>query len=121
MMLSSLGLSLLSTFEAFAARDGIEIVTWDARIGGTVDRTPDGVMFTSIVVELDIALAGDATRVEDTLEEARQSCLVLNALRVPVVIETQLRMPDELERRPPGPPSPWLRPLSAPDPAHDSV
>ena len=30
MLLSSLGLSLLTTFEAFAARDGLEILAWDA-------------------------------------------------------------------------------------------
>ena len=121
MLLSSLGLSLLATFEAFAVRDGIEILSWDAKIGGTVDRTPEGLMFTSIVVELDLALAGDAARIEAALEDAGQSCLVLNTLRIPVVIETQLRTPDELERLLPGQQSPGILPQSAHDPAHDPV
>jgi organic hydroperoxide reductase OsmC/OhrA len=121
MLLSSLGLSLLTTFEAFAARDGIEILAWEATVGGTVDRTPDGLMFTSIVVELDVALAGDAARVEAALEDARQSCLVLNSLRVPVVIEIELRMRDEQDRLLPGPPAPRIRPLPAREPAHDAI
>ena len=121
MLLSSLGLSLLATFEAFAVRDGIEILSWDAKIGGTVDRTPEGLMFTSIVVELDLALAGDAARIAAALDDAGQSCLVLNSLRIPVVFETQLRTPNELEPLLPDQQSPRSLPQSAHDPAHDPV
>lgn len=96
MLLSSLGFCMLTTFEAFAERDGIEILAWDAKIGGTIDQTFEGPMFTSIVLELDVLLAGNVDCVEDTLEDARQHCLVLNSLRVPVVIEAQLRTPNEM-------------------------
>lgn len=92
-MLSSLGLCMLTTFEAFAARDGIELLAWDAHARGVVDRTPEGLMFTSIVLSIDIEIAGNIDRVERTLEDAKQYCLVLNSLRVPVVIETQIRTP----------------------------
>jgi hypothetical protein len=50
-------------------------------------------MFTSIVLELDMELAGNVDHVDATLEDARQYCLVLNSLRVPVVIEAQIRTP----------------------------
>lgn len=96
MLLSSLGLSMLTTFEAFAERDGIEILAGDAKIGGTVEQTPEGVMFTSIVLELELTLAGHVDLVEDTLEDAKRCCVVLNSLRVPVVIETQLHTPNEM-------------------------
>lgn len=95
MLLSSLGLCMLTTFEAFAARDGIEILSWDAKVSGTVEQTLEGLMFTSIVLELDMALAGNLDRVELTIEDAKQYCLVLNSLRIPVVVETQLRKPGE--------------------------
>jgi len=95
MLLSSLGLSLLAAFEAFAARDGIEVRTWDAKVNGTVEQTPEGRMFTSIVFQLDLELAGNVDRAEDTLQDAKQSCLVLNSLRAPVMFETQLRTPPE--------------------------
>jgi organic hydroperoxide reductase OsmC/OhrA len=90
MLLSSLGLCMLTTFEALAARDGIEVLSWDAKIHGTVEQTPEGRMFTSIVLELDMRLDGNVARVEATLEDAKQYCLVLNSLRVPVVIEAEL-------------------------------
>jgi organic hydroperoxide reductase OsmC/OhrA len=102
MLLSSLGLCMLTTFEAFAARDGIEVFAWDARASGTVERTPEGLMFTSIVLELDMELSGKVERVEATLEDAKQYCLVLNSLRIPVVIEAQVRLPNELQRKLPS-------------------
>jgi organic hydroperoxide reductase OsmC/OhrA len=94
MLLSSLGLCMLTTFEAFAARDGIDIHAWSAKASGTVEPTPEGLAFTSIVLELDMVITGNVDRVEDTLEDAKQYCLVLNSLRIPVVVETQLRTPD---------------------------
>jgi organic hydroperoxide reductase OsmC/OhrA len=105
MLLSSLGLCMLTTFEAFAARDGIEILAWDAKISGTVEQTPEGRMFTSIVLELDMRLDGNIGRVEATLEDAKQYCLVLNSLRVPVVIETELHTLNEISGELPGLPS----------------
>ena len=103
MLLSSLGLCMLTTFEAFAARDGIEVLAWDAKIGGTVEQTPEGRMFTSIVMELDMHLDGRVDRVDDTLEAAKQYCLVLNSMRVPVVIETQLHTRNEISGELPRP------------------
>jgi organic hydroperoxide reductase OsmC/OhrA len=93
MLLSSLGLCMLTTFEAFAARDGIELLEWCARVHGTVEQTPEGPNFTSIVLELDIAITGNVDQFEDTLEDAKRYCLVQNALRVPVVVETAVRTP----------------------------
>ena len=120
MLLSSLGLCMLTTFEAFAARDGIDVLSWDARASGTVEQTPEGLMFTSIVLELDMELTGNVDRVEATLEDAKQYCLVLNSLRIPVVVEAQVRMPNELERRLPSELSMAMLPLDeAPDEAID--
>lgn len=96
LVLSSLGLCLLTTFEAFAARDGFEILRWVASARGTVDRTPEGLMFTSIVLGIDMEVTGDLEQVERTLEDAKQYCLVLNSLRVPVIVEAQIQTPDDV-------------------------
>jgi organic hydroperoxide reductase OsmC/OhrA len=96
MLLSSLGLCMLTTFEAFAARDGISILSWDARTSGTVERTPEGLMFTSIVLELDMEIAGNVEQIDATIEDAKQYCLVLNSLRVPVVVEAQIRTANDI-------------------------
>ena len=94
MLLSAVGLSMLTTFEAFAARDGLVIAACNAQVSGTVEHTPDGVMFTSIVMELALELTGNIEHLDATLEDARQCCLVINSLRVPVVVETVLRSAD---------------------------
>lgn len=91
LVLSSLGICMLTTFEAFAARDGIEVLSWTASARGEVDRTPEGLMFTSIVLGIETEIAGKVERIDKTLEDAKQYCLVLNSLRVPVVIETEVR------------------------------
>jgi organic hydroperoxide reductase OsmC/OhrA len=96
LVLSSLGISMLTTFEAFAARDAIELVRWDATVHGTVERTPEGLMFTSIVLSIDMEITGDVAKVETTLEDAKQYCLILNTLRVPVVIETEIKTPEDV-------------------------
>ena len=94
LVLSSLGICMLTTFEAFAARDGIEIVDWNATVNGTVERTPEGLMFTSIVLGIETKISGRVERVAQTLEDAKQYCLVLNSLRVPVVIEAEITSAD---------------------------
>ena len=94
LILSSLGICMLTTFEAFAARDGIALEQWNATVNGTVERTPEGLMFTSIVLCIDMQIGGKVDRVASTIEDAKQYCLVLNSLRVPVVVETQIRTAD---------------------------
>jgi organic hydroperoxide reductase OsmC/OhrA len=91
LVLSSLGVCMLSTFEAFATREGIELLSWDAHARGEVDRTPDGLMFTSIVLTIVMEVAGNLDNLPRALEDAKRYCLVLNSLRVPVVIETEIR------------------------------
>ena len=125
MLLSSLGLCLLATFEKFAARDGIDLREWRAQVGGIVEDTPEGPCFTSIVIELDLDIAGNLDQLDVTLEEAKRSCLVHNALRVPVVVETRLRTPfgafadlSDLPEMPrpaemPRPPAPPASPAAA--------
>lgn len=93
MLLSCLGLGLLSTFERFAARDGIELLAWSSKASGLVEDTLEGPMFTSVVLELDIEIDGNTERFDDALEDAKCSCVVHNALRVPVVIEASVRTP----------------------------
>jgi organic hydroperoxide reductase OsmC/OhrA len=92
MLLSSIGLSLLTTFEALAARNRVDLVSWEARVGGTVDRTDAGLSFTRFSVEIDMEV-GDVERARATLEETKQHCLITNALRAPVEIDAKIRPP----------------------------
>ena len=106
LVLASLGICMLTTFETFAAQSGIELHAWTAHINGTVEPTPEGLRFTSIVLGIDLEIDGAIDRVEQVLEDAKQHCLVLNSLRVPVVIETQIHTPyDDRAQLPDGAPS----------------
>lgn len=92
LMCSSVGLSLLTTFEALAARDRLDLVSWEARVGATVDRTERGVELVKVSVEVDMEV-GDVEQARATLEEAKQRCLIANALRVPVEVDAKIRPP----------------------------
>ncbi len=88
LLLSSVSLCLLTTFEAFAVRDRIDLLAWEARAHGTVERTARGLAFTKIVIEVDMEV-GDSERARKTLADAQRHCLVSNALRVePEVVAT---------------------------------
>lgn len=89
-MLSSLGLCVLTTFEAFAARDRVDLLGWEARVGGMVDRTELGPQFTKFTVEIDMEV-NDVLRARATLDEAQRHCLVANALKAPVEIIAKIR------------------------------
>lgn len=95
LLLSSLGLCMLTTFEAFCARDGIDLVAWSAAMNGTVERSAQGLIFSSIVLSLDMEIGGNVERVEQTLEHAKRYCLIINSLSVPVVVETTIRIKGE--------------------------
>ena len=96
-MLSALGRGMLATCEALAERDGIALLGWEATVTGTVEHTAEGPMFTSIVLCVDLEIAGNVGRIAATLEDAKQRCLVINALRVPVVIETEIRTAEGIQ------------------------
>jgi organic hydroperoxide reductase OsmC/OhrA len=92
MLLSSIGLCLLTTFEAFAARERIDLVSYEARVGGMVDKTETGLAFTKFQVEIDMEVS-DVERARATLDEAKRLCLIANALRAPVEVDAKIRPP----------------------------
>ena len=90
LLLSSVGMCLLTTFEAFAVRDAVKLIAWEATARGTVARTMTGLVFTKITVEVDMEV-GDVERARTALEMAHHHCLVLNALNVPVELVPRIR------------------------------
>lgn len=90
LLVASIGLCLLTTFEAFAARDRIEVLGWEASVVGTLAKTAQGLVFTEFRVELDMEV-NDVARAQHTLDDARRHCLVSNALRAPVEVNATIR------------------------------
>jgi len=90
LLLSSVGMCLLTTFEAFAVRDGVGLRAWEATARGTVARTVTGLALTKISVEVDMEV-GNVEQARAALEMAHRHCLVMNALNVPVEIVPRIR------------------------------
>jgi organic hydroperoxide reductase OsmC/OhrA len=87
---------LLTTFEAFAARDRVEVSAWDARVTGTVDKTPHGLRFTAFTVEVEMEV-DDIVRAKAALASAEHHCLVSHALNTQVAIIANARSPRSRE------------------------
>lgn len=90
LLLSSIGLCVLTTFEALAARDRVDLLGWEARVGGMVEKSENGPHFTKFTVEVDMEVT-DVERARATLDEAQRHCLVSNALKAPVEIVAKIR------------------------------
>jgi len=89
LLLSAVGLCLMTTFEAFAARAGLAVAGYESRVQGVLDKTPAGLAFTSIRLAVDLRVAeADRARAEQLLLSAKRHCIVANALKVAVEVET---------------------------------
>lgn len=91
LLCSALGACLFTTFEALAARDKIDVVAWSSNVVGVLDKTQHGLRFTSFTVTVDITVNRiDAVRAQGVLDRAKHSCIVSNALAVPVTVDAHI-------------------------------
>jgi len=89
LLLSSVGLCLMTTFQALADRQGLDLRRCDNVVEGTLDKTPDGLRFTSIVVHADVEVAeADIERARNLLQSAKRHCIVSGSLRTPVEVQS---------------------------------
>jgi organic hydroperoxide reductase OsmC/OhrA len=94
LLISSLGLCLFTTFEAYAAKDQLEVRDWRSEIAATVEKTAKGLAFTSFRIGLDLEVAdADAERARALVERAKRGCMVSNALAVPVELDLRINVP----------------------------
>lgn len=88
LLVSALALCLFTTFEAFAAREGLTVHGWRDAATGVLDKTSSGLAFKSFTIEVQLTVAAaDVERARETLERAHRHCIVSRALQVPVKIE----------------------------------
>jgi organic hydroperoxide reductase OsmC/OhrA len=90
LLLSALGLSLLTTFEALAACDRVELLAWDANVSGTLAKTSQGLELVQVRIEIDMEVS-DSARARQALDDARTHCPVANALRTPIDVVARIR------------------------------
>jgi organic hydroperoxide reductase OsmC/OhrA len=89
LLLSAAGLCLMTTFQAFAARAGLAIAGYESRVEGALDKTPAGLAFTSIRIDVDLQVAEeDRARADQLLQSAKRHCIVANALKPAVEVHS---------------------------------
>ncbi len=86
LLLASASLCLKATFAAVAAKSQLAYSGWESEAEGTLDKTPEGLRFTRIVLKVTVRSA-DAEKAGRMLELAKKHCIVSNSLRQPVEIE----------------------------------
>jgi len=92
LLLSSVGMCLLATFEAFAERAKLAILDWHDTIRGTIDKTANGLAFTSIAVDIELVVAAaDVDSARELFDRAKPHCIVSNTLKVPPTITLQVK------------------------------
>jgi len=101
LLLASIGLYLLAAFDALAAVSRVDVFAWDAQTSATVERTSEGLAFTSITLEVAIEVS-DADRARVALDTAARHCLVANALRVPVDVNATFTVSERARNLPAG-------------------
>jgi organic hydroperoxide reductase OsmC/OhrA len=85
LLLASLSLCVETTFQAFARRQGLPVLGWSSHAEGVLDKTPAGLTFTSIRLDVELTVhPEDVERAEKLFETAKRHCIVSNSLKPPV-------------------------------------
>jgi organic hydroperoxide reductase OsmC/OhrA len=83
---------LVLNFRAIAAASKLEWLELDCAAHGTLERTPDGIAFVSIDLDVRLRLppAADKARAERLMEKAEQTCPVSLSLKTPVQLHLRI-------------------------------
>jgi len=91
LLLSSLSLCLLTTLRALAAKARLALSAYVSHAEGVLDRTPEGLAFTSITLHVDLTVAGgEELFARQLLEKAKKHCIISNSLKPPVSLRVSV-------------------------------
>jgi organic hydroperoxide reductase OsmC/OhrA len=92
LLLSSLSLCFMTTYQAIARKAQVPISRFESRAAAILDKTKDGLQFTSM--ELNVEIRAPAEFVDQAmklLETAKKYCIVSNGLKAPVTVQGKVR------------------------------
>jgi organic hydroperoxide reductase OsmC/OhrA len=91
LLVSALGLSLFTTFDAFTGRENLNILEWRETVIGMMDKAASGLAFKAFTIRLELTVdKADIERAREVLERAKKYCIITKALHVPVVVEAHI-------------------------------
>ncbi len=81
-------LCLKTTFDAYARRDKLEVLSWAGSGTGVLEKSATGPVFTAVNLRVELKVpAGDEERGRKLLETAESRCIISNAIKAPVHLE----------------------------------
>ena len=89
LLLSSLSLCLMTTFQALTDKARLSIQHYDSQAEALLDRTPSGLGFTGLVLHVKVRVGSpdEVERARHLLIKAKTHCIVANALMPPVSLD----------------------------------
>jgi organic hydroperoxide reductase OsmC/OhrA len=92
LLLSAVGLCLKTTFDAIAARARLTVLSYASRVEGALEKTAQGLAFTTIAVTVDVVVGeGETERAGELLRKAKEHCIVSNALKTPTQLVASVK------------------------------
>ena len=91
LILAALSQCFMLTWIALNKRSPIELKAWDATGESVLDKTSEGIVFTTF--KLSVRVKVPAERVEDArrlLETAKKYCITANALKTPTQLDADV-------------------------------
>jgi organic hydroperoxide reductase OsmC/OhrA len=89
LLLEAVNLCMMNTFCALAAKAGLKFESYRGHVDGTLEKTEQGIAFTSIKVRCEVK-AEDKAKADQLLHSAKKYCIVSNALKIPPILETNV-------------------------------
>ena len=79
----------VATFTSLARRRGVAVASVSSSASGTVSRSPTGMSFSKVTLELHVVIEDDAQRAlaRELVERAHRGCIVSSSLRCPVDVQ----------------------------------
>lgn len=86
MFVASINSCIMLVFYHFVKKYEVAILSYTSTANGKVEKTKDGLRFTSVEVQAEVSLGddGSAEKIEEMAKLAEQYCLVSNSVSCPV-------------------------------------
>jgi organic hydroperoxide reductase OsmC/OhrA len=91
LLLSSVSLCLMTTFQTFARRAGLDLRSYHGHSEAVLNKTPDGLRFTDLTLHVEIKVPEvEIEFARQLLGTAKEHCLVARTLTTPITLETRV-------------------------------